>query len=111
MAGWYDHGNSDLPVPTNKVLIKGGANIADKNLITPRGVVTKVNDAEMTLLQENPIFQLHKKNGFVSIQEKHTEIEVVVADMQGRDNSAPLVEEDFTDKDGAKPIVSKKGKK
>ena len=106
----YDENNSDLPNPTNRVVIKGGAGVAGKNLVTPLGVVTVVDEAQMTLLQSNSVFQLHKKNGFINIQEKQSEIESVVADMVGRDNSAPLVPEDFEDENGAKPQVTEKKK-
>ena len=106
----YDENNSDLPNPTNHVLIKGGAGVAGKNLVTPLGVVTVVDDAQMTLLQSNSVFQLHLKNGFITVRESEANIESVVADMVGRDNSAPLVPEDFEGEDGAKPQVIEKKK-
>lgn len=106
----YETGGADIPVATHSVLIKGGAGVANQNIITPLGVMTKITEEQMAICESNNIFQLHRKNKFIVVRESQSEIETVVADMEGRDNSAPLVPEDFTDTDGAKPqaVATKK---
>lgn len=79
------------------ISIAGGAGIANKNLITPQGVVTEVTDEEAALLEQHGLFQLHAKNGHVSIQRKRADVDKVVADMDRNDPSAPLTPSDYTD--------------
>jgi len=88
-------GGADLPVPTGNVVIYGGSNIPDKYMRTPVGVVTPVTDEELTILEANAVFQLHKKNGFIVVKDKKHDAEKVAADMVTRDSSAPLVDADF----------------
>lgn len=90
-------GGADLPVTVAEVFIAGGSNVPDKYLRTPLGVMTPVTDEEMAVLTENPVFQMHMKNGFITITESPAEPEVVAADMETRDESAPLVDSDFND--------------
>jgi hypothetical protein len=90
-------GGSDLPRILAQVYIAGGSNIPDKYLRTPIGVMTEVSDEEMTLLEENEVFQLHRKNGFIKVEKKPADPEKVAADMTTRDDAAPLVEQDFSD--------------
>jgi hypothetical protein len=93
----YRPGGADIPLVEGNVTIQGGANIPDKFLRTPQGVVTPVTEAELELLKANQVFQLHEKNGFIKISEKKVDPEVAAADMEGRDKSAPLVDADFTE--------------
>lgn len=97
-------GGGDLPITTAEVYIAGGTNIPDKYLRTSIGVMTPVTDEELSVLQENEVFKLHEANGFMKIQEKPADPEKVAADMITRDQSAPLVEEDFAE--DQKPIVN-----
>lgn len=71
------------------VLIAGKANVATKNLITPMGVMTKVDDSTLKHLEGNHVFQLHKKNGFITVEKYKEDADQVAADMTGRDSSAP----------------------
>lgn len=98
---------ADMPVIDKSIVIAGGAGVATKNLVTPRGVMTKVSEEELTLLRQNTVFQLHEKNGFMNVEKKQADPEVVAADMTGRDNSAPLVPEDFEEE---KAPTTNKGK-
>lgn len=94
-------GGADLPAIAGNVRIGGHANVADKHFDTPLGVSTGVSAADLELLEANPIFQLHKKNGFILVKDSDEDIETAVSDMEGRDESAPLVEQDFVlDADG-----------
>lgn len=86
---------NDLPVITKKIHIKGGANVATKQLVTPLGVVTEVSDEDLALLQHHPIFQLHEKNGFIKVDGKKYDVEKAVATMEKRDEASPLTPQDY----------------
>jgi hypothetical protein len=100
-----DYIKRDGGVPTKKrqVLINGGANLASKHLITPQGVVTELSNDDYDFVKENKMFQRMVERGFIKVDAKKMDVEKVVADMESRDESAPLVPQDFEDTDGAKP--------
>lgn len=107
----YSKGGADLPVMEHVIYVKGKAGVADHHFITPRGVVTSVTDEELAQLEQNPVFKLHKENGYITVESKQHDVEKVVADMKGRDVSAPLVPEDYDpEKAGAKPETGKRGR-
>jgi hypothetical protein len=79
-----------LPEPVHSVVIAGGANLADKKLVTPRGVATKVSDEDFEHLKKNEQFQAHVKNGFITYRDDKVDPEVAVAaGMKQQDTSAP----------------------
>jgi hypothetical protein len=86
-------------VAAHSVFIKGGANVADKRLLTPRGVVTKITEEDLAALEqssgEEGVWATHKRNGFITTSTSKGDPEVVAADMTTRDQAAPLVDEDF----------------
>ncbi|HLV82422.1 MAG TPA: hypothetical protein VKY62_01455 [Devosia sp.] len=88
------HTASGVPTAASKILIKGGANLMTKAMVTPRGVVTKITAEELQVLRANEVFKLHMANGFITISEAKADADVVAADMTGRDQSAPIVEQD-----------------
>ncbi len=87
----------DLPRVVAKVTINGGAGVADKNLVTPLGGVTEITEEKLEQLRLNPVFQMHEKNGFVKVDDRRRDVEVAVADLQARDESAPAIPEDFAE--------------
>jgi len=98
----YHHGGGDLPIIGESILIKGGANIADRNIHTPRGVMTAISDEEYAELENNPMFQTHKRNGYISVEKIDRDIEKAVAELSGRDECAPLTMADFAE--GKAPV-------
>ncbi len=88
-------GGADLPIVVFELLIKGGAGVANDRLVTPRGVATQITEAQAEALEQNEVFKLHKKNGFVEISERKVNPDKVAADMTGRDASAPIVPQDL----------------
>ena len=90
----YKTSPNGVPTATSNVLIKGGANLMTKHMVTPRGVVTEVTPEELAELRTNEVFKLHLSNGFLQISEAKTDVEKAAADMTGRDQSAPIVEQD-----------------
>lgn len=89
--------------PDRHVHIKGGANLADKFLQTPLGVMTTITDDEATFLRTHNIFKIHERNGFVTIENSagKEDVDAVVADMGDKaDDSAPLTPSDYEEADG-----------
>lgn len=87
------------------IFVQGGANVAQKaknstDIWTPLGRATEVSDEDLALLEQNSVFQLHKKNGFITVQKKKADVEKVVADMMRGDKSRPLTESDFPEETG-----------
>ena len=91
----YREGGGDMPVPESSVVIKGGAGVANDRFVTPRGVVTSVTEEQLQKLQQNKVFQLHEKNGYVQYSEAIVDPDKAAADMTGRDESAPVVPQDL----------------
>ena len=88
-TNWHKGGN-EIPQRGHSVLIKGGTGVANDRLITPLGVSTEVTDFDIEELRKNPSFLDHEKYGFVTIKTKKMEEEKVAADMNLKDQSAPL---------------------
>lgn len=90
----YHKNVNGVAQPKESVHINGGANVMTKALLTPRGAVTEINDEELAALRSNEVFKLHEQNGFITVSEQKHDVEAVATDLQGRDQSAPLVEQD-----------------
>jgi hypothetical protein len=105
----YEKGPNDTPIPVRTVRIAGGANLANKNFLTPRGVSSTVTDDELEFLKKHPHFQHHMKAGFMTYDEKKraSDIDDVVGDMKAADKSAPKTPKDFEKGNGAKPVSLK----
>ena len=85
----------NLPREERAILINGGANVADKHFMTPKGVHTLITDEEYECLKENQLFQTHVKNGFISVEEREANIDKVVSNMEGRSQDAPVTPQDY----------------
>lgn len=92
-----------------QILVRGGSNVPNKNLITTRGTVTEISEDDYALLMgsidntEHPdymktgnhVFKTHMKNGFlVHRMEKADPGEVAAAELEARDESAPVTPND-----------------
>lgn len=97
--------DANLPRQQYAITIAGGAGVANKKLVTPRGVITAIDEDQLKLLTSNPVFVRHAQRGFINPVEGDVDGDEVAADMTGRDNSAPLVQEDFADKSLAPAAV------
>lgn len=103
---------NDVRPIVKTIRIEGGANVAKKNLETPRGVVTRISDEDAELLSTNPVFQRHQKNGFVVMEKHQKDPERVAAQhMESADKSAPLTEADFGDGETAPAVMTTKSQK
>lgn len=91
----YEKGAADLPKQMGKVKIEGGAGIANKNIITPLGVVTPVSEKQYELLKANKVFQRQVKAGWLTVKDKKADPEKVAAELDQRDGSAPVTTADL----------------
>ena len=92
---WLPAPEGSIPVRGRSVVVKGGANVIDKNFVTPRGVVTSVTDEELSFLESLPSFNRKVTAGFYTVQRKQVEVEKVVKSMTKKDKSAPKTTEDY----------------
>lgn len=96
-TAWDIIGNgSDIKIkPGRSVLVKGGHGVANKNIITPQGVATRVSDEDVQFLMTVDAFKMHLNGGYVKIEADKHETEVVAADMARDDKSAPLTPQEY----------------
>lgn len=106
-----------LPVPTDTVIIRGGADRPSQKggfgdtstdpsgnvLWTPRGVVTKLTDEEYARVKEHWLFKKHMAKGMLAIVNEseansHKKISRIVEDMEGQDPGALLRKETIAQK-------------
>lgn len=108
----YAENKNDAPARVAvSVVVKGGAGVANRRTLeTPRGVVTEVTQEQAEFLSAHPVFKKHLQNGFVQVSELNATGDEAAADLNGRDPSAPLVEQDFTEQE-AQPQGAKKPSK
>lgn len=99
-----------ISVIKHSVLINGRAGVADKQLVTPRGSVTKVSDEDFAMLKNNSLFKLHESNGYITFERKNVDIDKVVVNMVPRDVSAPITPE-FYEKSTPEVAKPRKGKR
>lgn len=101
----YGKSADGTPLPQKSVTINGGANVQDKHLFTPEGVITSVTDEELKILEAHPVFNKHKQGGYVKVTKQN---KLAISDMEKKDEASQLVEEDFTKKGKKAPKVNKK---
>lgn len=106
----WTKGGGDMPTIESVVRIAGGTGVVDrKTLVTPEGaIVTKVTEKELTNLRDNEVFKLHEKNGFIVVKDHAEDGVAAASDMETRDQSAPLVPEDFAGTETGAPVLTEK---
>lgn len=97
-----------------RIEIHGGHGMKNPQALdTPMGVVTKVTDEELKLLEENLSFRKQIASGFIVVDNKKVEPALKAADMSLKDASAPMTPKDFEKSDisdEATPVYKKKGR-
>ncbi len=94
-----------IPKPQRLFFVAGGANVINKNMVTPRGVATQISPEDLKILERIKAFQQHVEKGYLTIDNARTDADKVAKNMTARDRSAQLEEKDF-DADKA-PKVNK----
>lgn len=82
----------------HQVLIKGKAHIARGvmgEIYTPKGVRTEVSDADLEILEKSKIFQKHKANHFIMIEDSKINANKAARDMDANDPARPKTPADF----------------
>ncbi len=108
---YSEHGPRGINVAERSVLIKGGAGINKKNVQTPLGVHTMVEDEDMEWLKDDFSFKQHIKNGYITVRKQKTDPEVAAANMVTRDqktDACPIVPQDFNEKPAGKDLTAMK---
>ena len=90
----YTKAANGLNIVTRHIEIMGGADVTDKNLIMPNGVVTRVSDDELAILQNNKVFQKHVEGGYVKVFKVNPNVDKE-ADKMPKDNSKQLTPSDY----------------
>lgn len=80
------------------ILIKGGANVADKHFQTRKFVETEVSEADLKILKENAVFKRLMARGFLTLGKPGAE---------KKDGAAPKTEEELKAKAGKKNVELK----
>lgn len=104
------------------ILIKGGAGVTDKKtLLLPNGFATEVSEEDLALLEKNQVFQIHLKNGHITVMKKAGKYEAQdkaenAKDLQGdksRQQTLKDLSADFEEDEskGAKVLKKKKKQK
>lgn len=104
-VNWVSPGEGIPPVEGKSIFVQGGAGVAQRgrpgsDIWTPLGRVTEVDDEDLALLERNEVFNLHRKNKFITVQKKNVDVEKVAVDMNRRDNSSPRTESDYPAESG-----------
>ena len=105
-----EHGMFATPVV--EVLIRGGAGIASKNLITAQGVHTAISEDEYTAICDLAHFKQFVESGHIRVEKRDYDIDKMVSDMNARDPGGPLTPADFESapKDGSVPLPTEQEK-
>lgn len=97
----YAKGVGDnMNIPVKSIEIKGGADVTDKHLVTPEGVITKISDTDLEVLKSNVDFQRHLEGGYVKYFGTAPNIEKH-ADKMTKDKSRQIKKSDY-EKEGKK---------
>jgi len=87
--------DTDLPNIEKTVVIKGGANLINNRLETPRGVCTELSAEDMAICEMSPVFQAQKKDGFIHVEKGSVSVDKGIENLQSADESAPLTPADY----------------
>lgn len=89
----YADGKQNQARELKRIVIKGGANVADRRtLATPTGIVTEVSDEDLALLKRNPAFLRHVEHGFLKVYDSQN---LNTDGMQKTDKAAQLRDADY----------------
>lgn len=89
------------------ITINGGADVINKALMTPQGVVTEIEGDRLEKLKSHPVFRTHLENGFVSIQGSEKAAKKAEETLE-KDKSSQITPEDYEKGDEKKEIRPKK---
>lgn len=94
-VNWKKTSERSVTIPEGNIKIKGGANVPNSNLMTPKGVVTPVTQSQLDFLEKNKLFNSLIDQGFLKITKNKIKISKAVKDMEEKDKCANLRESDY----------------
>ena len=77
------------------IVINGGHGLTNRYELLLQGASTDVSADDLELLEKHPVFKIHKDNGFVRIDKAGLELEKAISDLEQRDKSSPVTEQDI----------------
>lgn len=92
------------------IFVAGKANIANKHMLTSRGVSTEVSDEQLKKLESIPVFRQQVANGFLKVDSKRN-ADKVAKEMAPKDKSAPATKDDFKQSVDGEAVEVKTGNK
>lgn len=94
----FDKDTKQPPQQLKSILVKGGANVINKALVTPKGVVTEVSEDEFKSLEKVPSFKRHQERGYISVENKDPKKPDEAAKGLNKDKSAQLTDKEVKSK-------------
>lgn len=74
------------------IFVAGKAGIPNQHMLILPAAITEVTEEELNLLKRNHVFDLHVKNGFITIEGKKLDAEKAASSMNKSDKSKPKTE-------------------
>ena len=90
----YAKAVNGMNIVTKHITINGGADVTDKNLVMPEGVLTRVSDEDLAVLKNNKVFQRHLEGGYVKSYTIRPNVEKEATKMT-KDKSKQLTPDDY----------------
>jgi len=90
----HAHNGDGSVKPVFAIDINGGNGLTNLNGILLQGAETEVTAEQVEQLKQNAVFNLHVKNGFITVYDGKQDKEVPMANMQQRDEAAPMTTAD-----------------
>ncbi len=89
-GGNNNSGSAKPSQKTHTIHINGGANVIDGQLITPKGVLTIIEDNEYAELRKMSCFNRWVERGFITIEKDDYDADDVAEDMTAKDGCAQI---------------------
>lgn len=104
---FYKLNEGKINIVVDEITINGGADVINKALITPQGIVTELDDSKLDKLKTHPVFKTHLENGFISIQETEKAAKKAEEKLE-KDKSSQITPDDYEKGDAKKEIRPKR---
>ena len=105
---FYQMGPNKINTVVDSIHLNGGADVVNKRTLeTPTGVITEISDDKLEKLKSHPVFQIHLKNGYVSILGTEKEAKIADKDLK-EDKSSQITPADYEKGNDKKEIKPKK---
>ena len=91
----YSVGGYNQDGSKRSIFVAGKAGIPNQHMLILPAAITEVTDEELALLKKNHVFDLHVKNGFITIENKKLDVEKASSNMNKSDKSKPKTKEEL----------------